>query len=38
MKQKQIARLCVDAAMTVVLLLLMGYSRIGEEAHEWLVI
>ena len=36
MKQKQIARLCVDAAMTVVLLLLMGYSRIGEEAHEWL--
>jgi len=36
MKQKQIVRLCVDAAMTVVLLLLMGYSRIGEEAHEWL--
>lgn len=26
----------VDLAMTVVLLLLMGYSRIGEEAHEWL--
>ena len=36
MKKKQIVRLCVDAAMTVVLLLLMGYSRIGEEAHEWL--
>lgn len=36
MKQKQITRLVVDAAMTVVLLLLMGYSRIGEEAHEWL--
>ena len=36
MKQKQIVRLVVDAAMTVVLLLLMGYSSIGEEAHEWL--
>ena len=26
----------VDCGMTVVLLLLMGYSRIGETAHEWL--
>lgn len=24
----------VDLAMTVILLLLMGYSRIGETAHE----
>ena len=36
MQKKQIVRLGVDAAMTVVLLLLMGYSRIGETAHEWL--
>lgn len=36
MNKKQIVRMVVDAAMTVVLLLLMGYSRIGEEAHEWL--
>ena len=36
MQKKQIVRLGIDAAMTVVLLLLMGYSRIGETAHEWL--
>ena len=36
MKKKQIFRLGVDLAMTVLLLLLMGYSRVGEEAHEWL--
>ncbi|MBO7372763.1 MAG: DUF4405 domain-containing protein [Oscillospiraceae bacterium] len=36
MKKKQIVRLSVDTAMTVILLLLMGYSRVGEEAHEWL--
>jgi hypothetical protein len=36
MKRKQTVRMVVDAAMTVALLLLMGYSRIGEEAHEWL--
>lgn len=28
--------MAVDATMTVVLLLLMGYSRVGETAHEWL--
>ena len=26
----------VDLGMTVILLLLMGYSRVGEMAHEWL--
>lgn len=26
--------MAVDLAMTVILLLLMGYSRIGETAHE----
>ena len=36
MNRKQLTRMLVDLAMTVVLLLLMGYSRIGEEAHEWL--
>jgi len=36
MSKKQIVRMAVDCAMTVVLLLLMGYSRIGETAHEWL--
>ena len=28
--------MAVDLAMTVILLLLMGYSRVGEAAHEWL--
>ena len=32
----QIVRITVDAAMTIVLLLLMGYSKIGEFTHEWL--
>ncbi len=36
MSKKQIVRMTVDCGMTVVLLLLMGYSRIGETAHEWL--
>lgn len=36
MSNKQILRMTVDCAMTVILLLLMGYSRIGETAHEWL--
>jgi hypothetical protein len=34
MSRKQIWRMTVDLAMTVILLLLMGYSRIGETAHE----
>lgn len=29
-------KLAVDAAMTVVLLLLMAYGLVGEAAHEWL--
>ena len=29
-------RWITDTALTVVLLLLMGYSLIGETAHEWL--
>lgn len=36
MNKKQVIRIAVDAAMTVILLLLMGYSKIGEFAHEWL--
>lgn len=36
MNKKLIIRITVDAAMTVLLLLLMGYSKIGEFAHEWL--
>lgn len=36
MNTRQMARMAVDCAMTVVLLLLMGYSRVGEAAHEWL--
>ncbi len=32
----QIVRITVDEAMTVLLFLLMGYSKIGECAHEWL--
>ena len=36
MKRKQMTRMAVDCAMTVILLLLVGYSRIGETAHEWL--
>ena len=36
MNKKQILRMAVDLAMTVILLLLMGYSRVGEAAHEWL--
>ena len=36
MNKKQLLRMAVDLAMTVILLLLMGYSRVGEAAHEWL--
>lgn len=36
MNGKQIFRITIDLAMTVILLLLVGYSRIGELAHEWL--
>lgn len=36
MKRKRIIRVLVDAAMSGVLLLLMAYSLVGEQAHEWL--
>ena len=36
MSQKQIARIVTDIMMTLVLLLLMAYSLVGEAAHEWL--
>ena len=35
MKPKQIVKVCVDAAMTVGLLFLMGYHLWGDIAHEW---
>lgn len=36
MKPKMIMKICIDIAMTVILLLLMGYEKIGQEAHEWI--
>lgn len=36
MKPKQALKITVDMAMTVLLLLLMTYERIGQAAHEWL--
>ena len=36
MKIKQTVKIIVDIAMTVILLLLMSYSLVGESAHEWL--
>ena len=36
MKPKQILKIITDIAMTVILLLLMAYSLVGEAAHEWL--
>lgn len=35
MKLKQIVKICVDAAMTLGLLFLMGYHLWGDTAHEW---
>ena len=35
MKPKQTVKICVDAAMTLALLLLMGYHLWGDTAHEW---
>ena len=35
MKPKQIVKVCVDAAMTLGLLFLMGYHLWGDTAHEW---
>lgn len=36
MQTREVIRMAVDLGMTVLLLLLMGYSRVGETAHEWL--
>ena len=36
MRPRQLTRLAVDAAMMFVMPLLMAYSLVGEEAHEWL--
>lgn len=36
MKPKMIAKICVDIAMTISLLLLMAYQLIGEKSHEWI--
>ena len=36
MKPKQIAKIATDVLMTVLLLLLVAYSLVGETAHEWL--
>ena len=36
MSKQQIVRMIVDFAMTIILLLQMGYLRIGETVHEWL--
>ena len=35
-KRPGIVRMAVDCAMTVLLLLLMGHSKVGEMVHEWL--
>ena len=36
MKPKQIAKIVTDILMTVILLLIMARSMVGEAAHEWL--
>ena len=36
MKPKQIAKIVTDILMTVILLLIMARSLVGEAAHEWL--
>ena len=36
MKHKQVLKPCIDLAMTILLLLLMAYERIGRKAHEWI--
>ena len=36
MKPKKIIKIIIDAAMLILLPLLMAYSLIGETAHEWL--
>lgn len=36
MQRKQMWKIIIDILMTVLLLLLMAYSMVGEKAHEWL--
>lgn len=36
MERREHIKMVVDLGMTVLLLLLIGYSRVGETAHEWL--
>ena len=36
MKRKQVIKIIVDILMSVILILLMAYSLVGEAAHEWL--
>ena len=36
MKRKAVVKLAVDAAMTVLLLLLMAFELVGRAAHEWI--
>ncbi len=36
MNRKTILKIAVDIGMTVMLLLLMTYERIGAAVHEWL--
>ena len=36
MKPRMILKIFVDLVMTVLLLLLMAYLLVGEEAHEWI--
>ena len=36
MKPRQIIRILVDIAMTILLLLLMAFMLTGQQAHEWL--
>ena len=36
MKQKLTIKIIIDFIMTIILLLLMTYERVGQSAHEWL--
>ena len=36
MKPKTVVKISADYAMSVLLLLLMTYELIGQEAHEWI--
>ena len=36
MKSKQIAKISIDFAMTILLLFLMARQLTGDSAHEWL--